>query len=455
VRCFALGIANEHQKQPRKNGTLVPNWKAILEVINAVYLQEFDDFKKIYPNGLSNPGKLRSEFSDRERGRHNKWRLRPDQCTSEELQAMNHIANVVIATEQRLSQLPGSIVSDPGVNPARWVYYIVKAPKAPNTGGASKKRKRQADSSEEGDDSEEEGSDDGGEVEGSSNGQNSASEESSRASRGPSQEQEGASSDSDEDDIVVTRRSLALDDDGDANRASDEDVTPATRMALRRSRLSAYQAPPSKKVRFQPPLQEQDQNYAIAGGFYDESEPTFGTGQFFEDDYNPEIYGLSHSNPVDHEDSEVLDCSHAEHEPLLHLNHLSSNIDTLGRQAGPSFKDVIDERGTQGASEGQDNEYSLAPGQAKNLRHHKQSDLSAFHWDKRSTVDRPPVDQDPPLRQLRDRIFKPKRAYYGDGHTENQSDLVYTYEGCKRTLHDGYQARASGWNSPVIKQASA
>ena len=47
VKCFALGLAVAHQWKWRKNGTAVTDWKAVLEVINDVYLQEFDDFKAI------------------------------------------------------------------------------------------------------------------------------------------------------------------------------------------------------------------------------------------------------------------------------------------------------------------------------------------------------------------------------------------------------------------------
>lgn len=154
VKCFALGLAVAHQWKWRKNGTSVTDWHAVLEVINDIYLQEFEDFRKIYPNGLPNAGKLRSEYSDRDRGRHEKWRLRGDQCTPQEIQAMTRMAHLVVSTEQRLGSVPGTIVRTPAPNDPMWVWYPVNPRKATKTRksqaeGNSKKGKSKAEDDSE------------------------------------------------------------------------------------------------------------------------------------------------------------------------------------------------------------------------------------------------------------------------------------------------------------------
>lgn len=145
VTCFALALAVEHQRfSDEDNNKSTPNWNAVKEIMNAVLLQGSESFRDAHPNGLSDPNKLRSEFSDRSRGRSPKWRLAKEDCTPEEILAMENIARVVIATERSLVGRSGGHVQR--LNPDPPIDWVVYPQRDPNEGGktpAPKKKKAQ------------------------------------------------------------------------------------------------------------------------------------------------------------------------------------------------------------------------------------------------------------------------------------------------------------------------
>ena len=454
VMCFALAIAREHQRQPRKNGALVPCWKAILEIINAVWLQEFEDFRRIYPNGLSNPGKLRSGFSDAGRSRDaTHWRFRMDQCTPEEIQEMNRIVPIVIAHEQRLSQLPGSFVVNP-VNPVTWVTIKFKQPKTPaqKAEAAAKKRKRKDESEEEEEEEESEEHDDeeDEESEGSSSGQHVGTEECSDESDSRSQVQKGSDGDDDEDSIVVAGFSRTFGDDEDADRASDEDV-PATRMAFRTAPPD-LQNRPRKKLRFMNNYDggqsttsgldhEHDQNYLGLGQYAPSGQlqQHFDAGLFEHNDFDAPATDLAHTGLVDNSLSGAMGASDADYASLLHQDPLFSGVDTLDQNLKSYSDDVVDEFDTLGAIGKHIDPSNLTLDRTEMLRRQKQSELNLRRMHDRNAIIRLPVRENPATQQLRDRYLNQRRPYYGDGHTETQTQA--TYENCRHTLIDGYRAR--------------
>jgi hypothetical protein len=141
---FAVAIAAEHQKF-LLGGDMKTRWAAVFLIINRVY-KRFPDFVRDYPNGFSNPDKLRSQFGDRDR-EHEKhkgeltkknWKFQLASCSTAEVQAMTAIADDVIKVEQELSLVKDSIVRDPGVNALRWVEYDANTTKAAKTKGTKR-----------------------------------------------------------------------------------------------------------------------------------------------------------------------------------------------------------------------------------------------------------------------------------------------------------------------------
>ena len=148
---FAVAIAAEHQKF-LLGGNMKTRWAAVFLIINQVY-KRFPDFVRDYPNGFSNPDKLRSQFGDRDR-EHEKhkgelakknWKFQLASCSPAEVQAMTAIADDVIKVEQELSLVKDSIVRDPGVNALRWVEYDANTTKAAKTKGSKRPKESQDD----------------------------------------------------------------------------------------------------------------------------------------------------------------------------------------------------------------------------------------------------------------------------------------------------------------------
>lgn len=144
--CFALGLTVAHQKKPIKNGRLQTDWKAVLPVINDIFPREMEGFTKIYAQGLPKASKLRSQYSDHKRGRANKWLLlNRENCTPEEIKEMTRMKSIVFETEQRLSQLPGSLVLASGPNAIEWLSFTVQPkPEKTTAKPAVRKRKRKS-----------------------------------------------------------------------------------------------------------------------------------------------------------------------------------------------------------------------------------------------------------------------------------------------------------------------
>jgi hypothetical protein len=173
-KCFALALAVDHQKQECQSDKKWCNhWKSILAVVNTVYLQEFPDFRNVYPNGLPNPNKLRTEYSDRYRIRESaKWKTKESDCSDEEIVELERIAEVVLQVETDLCNAGVQKVRDhraealkvDGVPATRWPSdnEIRKAPvkkstvtgekpvsKTKKSASKSKKRKYESDYEEE------------------------------------------------------------------------------------------------------------------------------------------------------------------------------------------------------------------------------------------------------------------------------------------------------------------
>jgi hypothetical protein len=169
-KCFALALAVDHQKQECQSDKKWCNhWKSILAVVNTVYLQEFPDFRNVYPNGLPNPNKLRTEYSDRYRIRESaKWKTKESDCSDEEIVELERIAEVVLQVETDLCNAGVQKVRDhraealkvDGVPATRWPSdnEIRKAPvkkstvtgekpvsKTKKSASKSKKRKYESD----------------------------------------------------------------------------------------------------------------------------------------------------------------------------------------------------------------------------------------------------------------------------------------------------------------------
>lgn len=155
---FALGLVVAHQKKTCQTGKEQTDWKGVLPVINDIFPREFEGFNDSHPKGLETAAKLRSQYSDHERPRENKWQfLHPDKCTPEEIKEMTRMIDIVFETERRLSQVPGSSVKAPGPNAARWVSFTVKqksektAPAKPTVRKRKRKATSESDAEETGD----------------------------------------------------------------------------------------------------------------------------------------------------------------------------------------------------------------------------------------------------------------------------------------------------------------
>jgi hypothetical protein len=181
-KCFALALAVDHQKQERQSDKKWCNhWKSILAVVNTVYLQEFPDFTAVYPNGLPNPNKLRTEYSDRYRVRESKkWKTKKIDC-SDEVVELERIAEVVLQVEtdlcnagvQKVRDHRAEAMKPDGVPATRWPSdNEIRTPEtceegstaAPTDTGETptqkpKKRKRKEDESNEEKEEKGEGSD--------------------------------------------------------------------------------------------------------------------------------------------------------------------------------------------------------------------------------------------------------------------------------------------------------
>ena len=129
--CFALGLAVAHQKKRLSNNKLRTDWKAVLPVINDIFLRECKDFKQDFPNGLPISNKLRSQYSDHDRDRVNKWmQMNRENCTPEEIKEMRRMRGIVFEAEERLSKLTDSVVECPGPNAATWLHFTPKTKKS-------------------------------------------------------------------------------------------------------------------------------------------------------------------------------------------------------------------------------------------------------------------------------------------------------------------------------------
>lgn len=469
VKCFALGLTVSHQWKYRKNGTTVTDWKAVLEVINDIYIQEFDDFKAIYPSGLTKAGKLRSEYSDRARGRHDKWRLKQDQCTAQEIYDMRRMARIVFSTEERLGQVPGSLVVSPRPGAANWVWYEVQPPKsaaekaAENAArSAARKHKRKAkeeseseaedeveeeeeeEDSEEHEDSDGEADDDDNEEEEDSqeDAGGDASDEQECSTDKDAGEEESSSgsddasdSDGDGDNIVVARRAnhsrpiIVIDDeDEDAERASDEEVEEVfdnaaheifeMRNRAGRARSVARQALPQRKktrLNLVQTADEVDEQPAHSRFFLD----AFEDGAYGDTAYDFPAFPFEQSN-----------------ESLQTLGNLELLPTVKARGDGALDNAVIQAKGA--AATGTQGGLQITPArQNELLRRHKQSDMQALRYDEAMRFKGLAPPNYPPVQVLHDRILNPARAHDGDGTT----DSLLSYYNLRRALIAAFQAR--------------
>lgn len=89
---FMLALAAEHQKVPIRGGKTQIDWKAVLEIANYIF-QHIPSFARKFPQGLSDSGKLQSQWNDRMRAhklhpnqhRHTSWAFQRHLCTLEEI----------------------------------------------------------------------------------------------------------------------------------------------------------------------------------------------------------------------------------------------------------------------------------------------------------------------------------------------------------------------------------
>jgi hypothetical protein len=164
---FMLALAAEHQKVPIRGGKTQIDLKAVLEIVNHVF-QHTPSFANKFPQGLSDSGKLQSQWNDRMRPhkqnpaqhRHASWAFQRELCTPQEIQRLTPLGDTVINAERALSQNPGSSVRDPGPNAIRWTQYDVRAPIArPATLNASSNAQSVSDEEEQDEEAEEDGED--------------------------------------------------------------------------------------------------------------------------------------------------------------------------------------------------------------------------------------------------------------------------------------------------------
>lgn len=449
VKCFALGLTVAHQWKLRKNGEACTDWKAVLPVINAIYLQEFEDFRAIYPNGLPKSNKLRSEYSDRNRGRHDKWLLRQDQCTPQELQEMLRMREIVFSTERRLSQMPDSLVVSPRPGAADWVWYEIKPSEpAAQDPKPKPKRKRKAkvqweseseddddevdessgeeddeDENEEEDSEEQDGGDDNDEQQRSTD--NGAGEEESSSGSNDAPDTGG-----DGDNIAVARRTTRLlpvmeDGDEDAERASDEeeilnaaDAIRAVRKKAGRTRPRARQTQPQRmKTRLNEVqnADEDDEERVHSRFFLD----AFENGAYGNVAYNPQTV------PTDQSGKSLQTVSDLELLPTFAL-----------QRDGALDSAIIQAEGA--AAIGNQNGLYITPiKQAELLRRHKQSDMQALGHQGAMMFKGLAPPSYPPIQQLHDRPMYPPRGHYRHGGSQ---PLSYSYKVFRRTLIAVFQA---------------
>lgn len=452
VKCFALGLAVAHQWKWRKNGTTVTDWKAVLEVINDVYLQEFDDFRAIYPNGLTLAGKLRSEYSDRERGRHEKWRLRQDQCTPQQIQEILRMRDIVFSTERRLSQVPDSLVVDPRPGAATWVWYQVKppniaAPKAAQKAARKSKRKAKEqseseaeDDGEEEDESFENGDDDNEEEDSEvqDGGEDNAEQE--RSTHKDAGEEESSSgsddaSESDRDGDIIVVASLTSrprpivvsveDEDEDTERASDEEIGNPAHAIIELRKKAGHAKPAARQTR---PQRKNTRLNEVQNVHDDDEQPAEST--FLRDAFHDGRYGDFFYDY-----------------PTFPFGQSSESLHTLGdpewlpmssvRGDGALNNAIIQAKGA--AAIGQQGGINITPAsQNELLRHYKQGDMQALRYDQAKRFKGLVPPNYPPVQVVQDRILNTPHALDGDGTILPQS---YPYRTFRRELIAAFQAR--------------
>ena len=453
VKCFALGLTVAHQWKLRKNGEACTDWKAVLPVINAIYLQEFEDFRAIYPNGLPKSNKLRSEYSDRDRGRHDKWLLRQDQCTTQELREMLRMREIVFETERRLSQMPDSLVVSPRPGAADWVWYEVKpsepAAQEPKPKPKSKpKRKRKAkvqwesesedDDDEEDENSGEEDDDDENEKEDSEerdDGDDNDEQERSTDNGADEEESSSASDDAsdtgrDGDNIAVARRTTRLppvveDEDEDAERVNDEEEILNAADAIRAIRKKAGHNRP--RARQTQPQRMKTRLNEVQNADEDDEEPVHS--RFFLDAFEDGAYGNVAYNPqtvhTDQSGNSLQTVSNLELLPTFALQGDGALDNAIIQAEGAT---------TIGNHTGM---YITPVKQDELIRRHKQSDMQALGHDEAMMFKGLAPPNYPPIQQLHDRPMYPPRGHY---RTSTTQPLSNSYKVFRRTLIAVFQA---------------
>lgn len=485
VKCFALGLAVAHQWKMRKNGTPVADWHAILEVINDLYLQEFPEFRKIYPHGLPNANKLRSGYSDKDRGRsQSSWLMKPEDCTPQETREMNRIAQLLVMTERRLSTVPGSIVRNPAPNDVMWVSYDV------NPAKASKERKRKAkdesesesgesdqedgdeddrdeeehDNSEEPadnndndeqDDSEEQTGGDENDDGQRSNNENPGGHESSSRSDDPTADDDAIAGDSqsipidvdaDDDVIVVAIRppQIVVEDDDDASKASDEveilnaadaifSIRQKSRRAgkekSRRARHDARQTQPQRKKTRLSEIQNEHEGY---------EEPT--PSSYFRDAVDAGTTGNNnqhfHTQSVQLE-SKAIDSLKSFKDGARPVFKPKADLDLLppSKRNKPGVLDNAIIQAKAAEAVGNQGGLHIAHfNQKELLRRHKQSDVNAVRHDGEMSFKGLAPPEYPAIAKIHYHTLDPLLTFFDDDYTGN------SYSECRRYLITAFQA---------------
>lgn len=488
--CFAMGLAVDHQKIRRKNGTLVTHWGSVLAVVNDIYVNHFPDFAKLYPNGLPDANKLRTEFSDRYRQREaKKWRTKRDQCSQDEIVKMEAICDVVFETETRLGRMNTNTVQVPAPDASTWGQYEIRRAGEGTKKAAGVKRKRtQKEESE----SEEEWKDSDVEA-GTPTGSFSISHEVASMEQSSPYEEEfqggQAFNEEDDDDMIIVagapNNSFEHQDPSHANNQAFPAPTTsrhtqvtfpvvARENAIRNLRPQQRVPEPDPQMwhGFDEDANEFPDLFAsnmvshalsglvdtrpkVAGGrkygqhFHFEPEDIdLGMDHFpHTRDVNPVAFPMDGSRRKGdrqrgyfHQTGDDDDGIVFPHSGKDWTKDAEDNADDMQDQMDEPMTDHIGMQiGEQIGQQNNDDECVAPLSHGQQLLRRKQDEIVAEAWGKRIQYNRP-GDLSPELFPKHLVGPHPFRSYVGDGHTE----VEYTWAACKNTLISGVQDQR--WN---------
>lgn len=490
--CFALGLAADHQQKQRKNLTWVTDWAAVLPVINAVYLQEYPEFAKLYPTGLPNANKLRTGFSDRYRQRKStKWRTRVEQCTPEEIRKMHAIAQVVIDIETSLGNQNTNPVRVPAPDASRWVQYQIRYSDDTNTNTTAAGVKRKRPQKEESEDEEEwQQSDHSEDVEDDApTGSSSVSHEVASMEQSIPYEKEfqggPTANGEDSENITVSRRGYnngfqhqnpfsdnfqalpapttsrhtRVTPPVESREKAPRELRPQERFALPKT-WDGYE---NGDLRFPDPFSP-DVGFDSGDALVDTRPEVpggrkYGDGAFYLEpndidlpvdyhlhlrDVNPVAFPMDGSSrkgdrksgylhQTDDDDDGIMFSQNVNMDPEDNDDHLQD----LPEQ--PMNEHFGMQMGEQIGQQANDEEYQAPLSHGQQILRRKEIRIEAEAWAKRIQYNRP-GDHRPELFPKHLLLPNPFRSYVGDGDTEAE----YTWAACKETLIKGVQHQR--WN---------